>query len=807
MQHSRSHSDSDDEDLMRGDDDGDVEAQRRKGLAEPVSPSFLSRRWLSLSVLAMFLLLALAGMRFATQPASTDVTDAAGVDAEAERRAEDSAIEQATHLQKDSATTVLESSEHDAQETQPQPDAATPIAATPIPLTDGDTAETSVEPTPGLGLDVKPATATRTAAATDVDAEATSSEAKLEPDAQRDASSAVVATGKETATSSEPKLESDTTSVPEASREPSSSATSEATEEDAALAAEEAAAAASHAAAAALVPLNRLPFDSVEILPETTGELNRRAAKSPRECATIAKQLGLRTKLVLIGDSITQRWVEQPSWASLAVDPYVATNLGVDGDRTQHVLYRITTGANLDPLGPQAKHAVLLIGTNNLHESSIPAILQGQRKILAKMQEKFKHILFIACLPRLEEGGAEKATQLAEASKVLADPSRGIDWVDLGPQFATDSGAIDDALFVDSVHLSNAGYEILLKAIRTWMNSTNKTDKAAGAAKTDDKTEGATKATTGDKAAGAKASPDAETTSPAVAVETKAPATATAKDELQAQDVKKDSASATPAAAAGAKSAAAPAVSDVAVEKEDAELTPTPLAHPTFAVPATTEVSGGTASGTAAATAPASSFVVETDNDDATTPVPAPAQHMAAVDVKPAAATTATAAATAAADVVVPIVDASPPESFEPSASSGKGVAPAKIESATTAAPGGSVSNAELVESLSAALARTEEDKAAEKKGPAASASDADAVPSGAAAVAPSGSERAQNAGKTVEEAIPDPPPMAAPPAPDVDPDSSASSNEVGIPQVVPIHELCYPSAMRPRVQTKPRGC
>ena len=67
--------------------------------------------------------------------------------------------------------------------------------------------------------------------------------------------------------------------------------------------------------------------------------------------------------LLLIGDSITQGWegAGKDAWAK-HYTPRKAVNLGIGGDRTQHVLWRLQNGniANIKP-----KLAVLMIGTNN----------------------------------------------------------------------------------------------------------------------------------------------------------------------------------------------------------------------------------------------------------------------------------------------------------------------------------------------------------------------------------------------------------------------------------------------------------
>ena len=71
-----------------------------------------------------------------------------------------------------------------------------------------------------------------------------------------------------------------------------------------------------------------------------------------------------RVDLLFVGDSITEGWLAdgRATWDReyAPLHPY---NLGIGGDETQHVLWRLDHG-EVDGLNPGA--VVLLIGTNNL---------------------------------------------------------------------------------------------------------------------------------------------------------------------------------------------------------------------------------------------------------------------------------------------------------------------------------------------------------------------------------------------------------------------------------------------------------
>src|SRR5512145_675377 len=79
--------------------------------------------------------------------------------------------------------------------------------------------------------------------------------------------------------------------------------------------------------------------------------------------------------LIFIGDSITQGWegAGKGVWAEF-YGKRNAVNLGIGGDRTQHVLWRLDHG-NIEGISP--KLAVLMIGTNNSGSNSSEQIAAG----------------------------------------------------------------------------------------------------------------------------------------------------------------------------------------------------------------------------------------------------------------------------------------------------------------------------------------------------------------------------------------------------------------------------------------------
>jgi lysophospholipase L1-like esterase len=109
-------------------------------------------------------------------------------------------------------------------------------------------------------------------------------------------------------------------------------------------------------------------------------------------------------QVLFIGDSITQGWegAGRETWEKFYGDRK-AVNIGIGGDRTQHVLYRLENG-NLEGVKPKA--AVVMIGTNNSNgEDNTPGqIAEGIAAIVSKLRTTVPDtkILLLGIFPRRE---------------------------------------------------------------------------------------------------------------------------------------------------------------------------------------------------------------------------------------------------------------------------------------------------------------------------------------------------------------------------------------------------------------------
>jgi lysophospholipase L1-like esterase len=180
--------------------------------------------------------------------------------------------------------------------------------------------------------------------------------------------------------------------------------------------------------------------------------------------------------VAFIGDSITHRWeLEGKEVWDQSFAAWKPMNLGVGGDRTQNLLWRITTGKEL--VGIEPKVFVLLIGTNNIVCHKSDEIAAGVKAIVAELrkQKPTARILVLGLLPRSgmpvadrEEFATSDHLQPAiETINVLLNTMRddNVRFLDLGKLYLNRDGGLLKSLMPDYLHLSSTGYRILAKAI------------------------------------------------------------------------------------------------------------------------------------------------------------------------------------------------------------------------------------------------------------------------------------------------------------------------------------------------------
>ncbi len=177
------------------------------------------------------------------------------------------------------------------------------------------------------------------------------------------------------------------------------------------------------------------------------------------------------SQLVFLGDSITAGWGGRRNTDSRdiwdkAFGQYKPANFGIGGDRTQHVLWRITNG-ELDGIKPKA--IVLMIGTNNSGSDSAEGIANGIKAIVKTIREKQPqaNLLLLAVFPRGETPSFPQREKLTKVNAMIAKLNDGqhIHYLDIGPKFLQPDGTLTKDIMPDLLHLSPAGYQIWADAI------------------------------------------------------------------------------------------------------------------------------------------------------------------------------------------------------------------------------------------------------------------------------------------------------------------------------------------------------
>jgi lysophospholipase L1-like esterase len=188
--------------------------------------------------------------------------------------------------------------------------------------------------------------------------------------------------------------------------------------------------------------------------------------------------------VLFVGDSITQGWEGNGKevWAE-QFKAWKPMNLGIGGDRTQHVLWRITTGKELEGIDP--KVVVLMIGTNNTGSDTPEQIAEGVEAIVKEFrkQKPKAKIALLAVFPRSGKGAKdlkdpntvaadELHKKIPAINEKLAklDDGKMVKFVNINKSFLNDAGGLPKSIMPDYLHLSKDGYARWAKAIAPTVN-------------------------------------------------------------------------------------------------------------------------------------------------------------------------------------------------------------------------------------------------------------------------------------------------------------------------------------------------
>jgi lysophospholipase L1-like esterase len=202
------------------------------------------------------------------------------------------------------------------------------------------------------------------------------------------------------------------------------------------------------------------PHDAIKPVPREGGWVKRHESFNAR----VAQG---NVDLIFIGDSITQGWEGKGKgvWEKF-YGKRNAVNLGIGGDRTQHVIWRLDNG-NVKDISPKA--AVIMIGTNNSGSNTPEQIAEGVSVIVKQLREKLPQtkILLLAVFPR-GENKADKRRQVNEGANAIfskLDDGEHVFYLDIGQKFLQDDGTLTREIMPDLLHLSEEGYTIWAESI------------------------------------------------------------------------------------------------------------------------------------------------------------------------------------------------------------------------------------------------------------------------------------------------------------------------------------------------------
>jgi lysophospholipase L1-like esterase len=174
-------------------------------------------------------------------------------------------------------------------------------------------------------------------------------------------------------------------------------------------------------------------------------------------------------KLVFVGDSITHAFGGLPdtqesfhnrgedTWNYFYGEDH-PVNLGISGDKTQNVLWRLDHG-ELGKCKP--KVAVVMIGTNNLGSNSAEEIAEGTESVCTKVNglSPSTKVLLLGIFPR-DKADSKFRQDIDLINRQLASwaPGHGVRYLDISSVFLDSNQEISPAIMPDFLHPSTFGY-------------------------------------------------------------------------------------------------------------------------------------------------------------------------------------------------------------------------------------------------------------------------------------------------------------------------------------------------------------
>ncbi|MGP1991294.1 GDSL-type esterase/lipase family protein [Zobellia laminariae] len=189
---------------------------------------------------------------------------------------------------------------------------------------------------------------------------------------------------------------------------------------------------------------------------------------------TIKSRLKSDPELILVGNSIFHTLEEEDRkevWTKY-LDRYRTVDMGISGDRTENVIWRIENGT-LEGINP--KVAVVLIGTNNtdgnhyLNISTPEELADGIYKICSLLNQKLPNteILLMGILPYGYKPNHRDNINKATNKLLSSFPKKNskIHYIDISSEYVDGNGKVNKELMPDYLHPNAEGHLLMFKAL------------------------------------------------------------------------------------------------------------------------------------------------------------------------------------------------------------------------------------------------------------------------------------------------------------------------------------------------------
>ena len=180
------------------------------------------------------------------------------------------------------------------------------------------------------------------------------------------------------------------------------------------------------------------------------------------------KEKAGKVDVLLVGDSITDGWHGQKQLWAEHWEPLKAHNIGIGGDRTQHVLWRLQNG-EVEGIAP--KVTMLMIGTNNLRDNTNEEIVAGITACVKEIQKRLPStkVLLLGVFPRGEKADNPARARIKSINEQIAkldDGGKTVRYLDIGDKFLEPDGTLPKSVMPDALHPNKKGYEIWVEAVK-----------------------------------------------------------------------------------------------------------------------------------------------------------------------------------------------------------------------------------------------------------------------------------------------------------------------------------------------------